>query len=172
MWGKKKYEEWFKLNEDIMNEINGGRAKSWEVEQDCRPLYSQLSTMCYLYSIFSTSFLLQIILVYWRRWHYFLFVVVTGKKFILGRLISQNILKEADCASFSTSLGYPALLSRYLLQHGVQLMKQETFTAVKKLKISLNIFTLGKKVDLHIGRVPPPTPLVEDAKGSSLMVEE
>ncbi|XP_039122071.1 uncharacterized protein LOC120258688 [Dioscorea cayenensis subsp. rotundata] len=40
-----------------------------------------------------------------------LFAIGTGKKFNLGRLIFQTIVKEADYTSSSTSLGYPGLLS-------------------------------------------------------------
>lgn len=36
-----------------------------------------------------------------------LFAVVIGKKFNLGILIFHNIVKEANCTSFSTSLGVP-----------------------------------------------------------------
>lgn len=51
-------------------------------------------------------------------------------------------------------------------------MKGETFTTVKKLKITSKLFTPGKKIDLPVGRVSPPPPIVEDVEGSSLMVEE
>ncbi|XP_039128974.1 uncharacterized protein LOC120265138 [Dioscorea cayenensis subsp. rotundata] len=83
-----------------------------------------------------------------------LFAVGTGKKFNLGRLIFQNIAKEADCTYSSTSLG-----------------KGEAVTTVNKLKIFQKLFSPGKKIYLLVGRVSPP-PMSEDAVEANLLVEE
>ncbi|XP_039130875.1 uncharacterized protein LOC120267261 [Dioscorea cayenensis subsp. rotundata] len=133
---KGNYEEGIELNEDVLKDITGGRIESWGEE-------TRLSAST-LIAKYNVLFRLGI-----QNWlpipHNFsivkelallLFAVGTGKKFNLGRQIFQNIVKETNYTSSSTSLGYPAPLSQYLLQHGVQLRKGEAVTVVKKLKIS------------------------------------
>ncbi|XP_039115831.1 uncharacterized protein LOC120251358 [Dioscorea cayenensis subsp. rotundata] len=168
---KGNYEEGLELNEEALKEITGGRTESWGVETRLpastltakyNVLY-RLGIQNWLPASHNSSIVKELALL--------LFAVGTGKKFNLGRLIFQNIVKEADCTSSSTSLGYPALLSQYLLQHGVQLRKGEAVTAVKKLKISQKLFSLGKKIDLPVGRVSPP-PMPEYEEEANLLVEE
>ncbi|XP_039120509.1 uncharacterized protein LOC120256908 [Dioscorea cayenensis subsp. rotundata] len=168
---KGNYEEGLELNEEVLKEITGGRTESWGVESRL-----PASTLTANYNILfrlgiqnwlpvphNSSIVKELTLL--------LFAIGTGKKFNLGRLIFQNIVKEANYTSSSTSLGYPAMLSQYLLQHGVQLRKGEAVTAVKKLKISQKLFSPGKKIDLSVGRVSPP-PMPEDAEEVNLLVKE
>ncbi|XP_039129087.1 uncharacterized protein LOC120265276 [Dioscorea cayenensis subsp. rotundata] len=108
---KGNFEEGLELNEEVLKEITGGRTESWGVDSQHPPLRP---------TPHNSSIVKELALL--------LFAIGTGKKFNLGRLIFQNIVKEADGSNSSTSLGYSALLSQYLLQHGVQLRKGEAIT--------------------------------------------
>ncbi|XP_039131883.1 uncharacterized protein LOC120268634 [Dioscorea cayenensis subsp. rotundata] len=164
-------EEGIELNEEVLKEITGGRTESWGVESRLPAstitakynILFRLGIQNWLLVPLNSSIVKELALL--------LFAIGTGKKFNLGRLIFQNIVKEADCTSSSTSLGYPALLLQYLLQHGVQLRKGEVVTAVKKLKISQKLFNPGKKIDLPVRRVSPPS-MPEDKEEANLLVAE
>ncbi|XP_039119670.1 uncharacterized protein LOC120255974 [Dioscorea cayenensis subsp. rotundata] len=136
---KGNYEEELELNEEVLKEITGGRTESWGEETR---LPASILTAKY-----NVLFRLGI-----QNW-----LPAPHNSSIVKELalLLFAIGTEADCSYSSTSLGYPALLSQYLLQHGVQLKKGEPVKAVKKLKISQKLFNPGKKIDLPVGRVSP-----------------
>ncbi|XP_039115402.1 uncharacterized protein LOC120250637 [Dioscorea cayenensis subsp. rotundata] len=162
------FEEGLELNKEVLKEITGGRTESWgeETKLPASTLTAKYNVLFrlgiqnWLPSPHNSSIVKELALL--------LFAVGTSKKFNLGRLIFQNIVKEADCTSSSTSLGYLVLLLQYLLQHGVQLRKGEAVTAVNKLKISQKLFSPGKKIDLPVGRVSPP-PMLEDEEYEKML---
>lgn len=93
---KKKYEERFELNKDVINEITRGRTKSLGVESRLQTsiqtaMYNMLFKLGihnWLPTIHNSSIVKEMALL--------LFTVVTRKKFNLGRMVFPNIMKEAD----------------------------------------------------------------------------
>ncbi|XP_039131829.1 uncharacterized protein LOC120268549 [Dioscorea cayenensis subsp. rotundata] len=120
---KGNYDEGLELNEDVLKEITGGRTKSWGVESRLPAsiliakynVFFGLGILNWLPTPHNSSIVKELTLL--------LFAIVTRKKFNMGRLIFQNVVKEADCTSFSILLSYPPLLPQYLLQHWIHLMK-------------------------------------------------
>ncbi|XP_039146758.1 uncharacterized protein LOC120283997 [Dioscorea cayenensis subsp. rotundata] len=91
---KGNYEEGLELNEDVLKEIVGRRTESWEVElRLSASLLTAKYNVLFRFGILNwlptphnSSILKELALLR--------FAVVIGKKFNLGRLIFQNIVKE------------------------------------------------------------------------------
>ncbi|XP_039138781.1 uncharacterized protein LOC120276115 [Dioscorea cayenensis subsp. rotundata] len=114
---KGNYEEGFELNEEALKEITGGRTESWG-EESRLPASTLTAKYNGLFKLgiqnwlpvpHNSSIVKELAML--------LFAIGTSNKFNLGRLIFQDIVKEADCTSSSTSLAYPTLLSQYLLHY-------------------------------------------------------
>lgn len=101
-----------------------------------------------------------------------LYAMVTRRKFNKGKFIFQKIVEEAGNSSTITHLGYPVLITQYLLQQGIQHYKVKTISTIQKLKISPKLFAYEKKINLPIGWVSPPSPFTSEEEVPSLHIED
>ncbi|XP_039143923.1 uncharacterized protein LOC120281046 [Dioscorea cayenensis subsp. rotundata] len=133
---KGNYEEGLVLNEEVLKEITRGRTESWGEEtrlpaSNLTAKYNilfRLGIQNWLPAPHNSNIVKELALL--------LFAVGTGKKFNLGRLIFQNIVKEVDRTSSSTSLGYPADLSARFVTTWSTTREGRSNTRRKKSKIS------------------------------------